>query len=171
MTNGIKSNIPANSKLNSMLSTNKKEAAPSDPEPETQVEEPKKEGRMFQHYSSAKSAMQMITEKGKKIKFVSYQFITDDEDIIEYLNTEIKGGLRDITKGKLMSLEEANPMVAIRRQHFIEFQEEQERQRVAEALGEERNMGETNEGKKSPLGAASTKQIVNASGSSSESSS
>lgn len=66
--------------------------------------------KKYQHYASSRVSTRMLTKTGREIKFVNYQFITDDKDLIEYLNGEIAMGLRAITKGELLTHAESNPM-------------------------------------------------------------
>ena len=66
--------------------------------------------KKYQHYASSRVSTRMLTKTGREIKFVNYQFITDDKDLIEYLNGEIDAGLKAITKGELLTHAESNPM-------------------------------------------------------------
>lgn len=47
-------------------------------------------------YKSVASSMQMITTGGKRILFVSNRHITADEDVINYLDKEIRNGCKDV---------------------------------------------------------------------------
>lgn len=93
---------------------------PPAPTPTEEVEPIK-----FQHYSCSRIAMNLITPQGGKIAFVKYAFITADEDLITFLDSEIKNGLREVTKGELLTAEEADPMAVLKKQHFAEFQQQQ----------------------------------------------
>lgn len=117
---------------------------------------------VYQHYSSSRVAIKLITDKGKKITFTDYQFITADQDIIDYLDTEIKSGMNVVTKGKAMTSEEADPMAALKRRHIAEYLETQETQAKADALGELRNMGSTEEGSKAKIKPMSTEGVATA---------
>jgi hypothetical protein len=75
----------------------------------------------YQHYKSARTAMCMTTYAGKKISFANYIFITADPDIIQYLDTEIDRGLNTVTKGELLTTDEADPMKILKAAHFQEF--------------------------------------------------
>jgi hypothetical protein len=102
------------------------------------------EGVKFQHYRSAKTSMRLISSKGTKITFVRHEFVTCDNDAIEYLNTEIDNGtIPGITKGELLSREEADPMAMLRKQMKAEAKAEMEAEAVARAKGVEKYMGET----------------------------
>lgn len=75
----------------------------------------------FQHYNSSVSSMRMITKNGTHIIFVLGQFITSNPECINYLNAEIDLGLPQVTKGELMTAEEADPMAALKRRHIAEY--------------------------------------------------
>lgn len=107
------------------------------------AESKKPEAPKYQHYASARVAMRLITDKGVPIIFTGYQFITQDEDVIEYLNTEIKKGLPGILKGELLSLEDKDPMAALKRKHIAEYEEEKVQEAIAAAKGETQDMGKT----------------------------
>ena len=125
----------------------------------------------YQHYQCATQSNKMLTTTGKKIEFVNFQFITCDPDCIEYLNDEINRGLRNVTKGKLMTREEANPMSALKAEWKKEWEAEQAEKRTKDALGVMPDMGSTakkgSSDTKQPLGAASTKHVANGASSSS----
>lgn len=125
---------------------------------------PKKEEpevQKFQHYKSARIAMRLLTKEGKKIIFTGYEFLTQDEDIITYLDYEIKNGLPGITKGKLMSMDEANPMEALKREHFKEFKAAQIKEASDKAAGIIRDMGNTKGKGDASINPASTEVVAN----------
>ncbi|PHQ81732.1 MAG: hypothetical protein COB66_01285 [Coxiella sp. (in: Bacteria)] len=70
--------------------------------------------RKFQHYHCARPSMKMITHKGTVIVFVAHKFITENEEIIAYLNSEIAAGCDVVTKGELLTELEADPMASLR---------------------------------------------------------
>ena len=103
----------------------------------------------YQHYTSARIAMRLVTKTGKRIIFTGYEYFTQDEDIMEYLDDEIKQGLPGITKGKLMSFAEKDPMEKLKREIIAEH-EEQKAQEAADAsrgitkdMGNSKKKGET----------------------------
>ena len=115
----------------------------------------------FQHYSSSLQSTKLITTTGKKICFVNFQFITSDQDHIDYLNDEITKGLKCISKGKLMTAEEANPMNALKKAFIKEYVEEQKQLAAKEAMGESKDMGNTATGAATQaVGALSSKQTT-----------
>ena len=59
----------------------------------------------YQHYKSSRISMRMITPTGGRITFTGYEFITRDKDIIDFLDEEISKGLREVTKGELLTKE------------------------------------------------------------------
>lgn len=120
---------------------------------------PKQAEKKFQHYGSGRSSTRVVTTTGRRIDFTNHQFITGDKDLIDFLNGEIDAGLHGITKGQLMTSEEANPMEALKASHFKEFQEMQAEALKRQALGIERDMGATKATSKMPLNPTSTKAV------------
>lgn len=112
----------------------------------------------YQHYKSSRTAMRLITVKGKKIIFSGYEFITQDEDIIEYLDYEIKQGLPGIVKGELLTVDEANPMEALRRKHVTEYLEQQKEKKADIAKGISKDMGSNAVNRLNPV---SSNQVAN----------
>lgn len=113
------------------------------------VEEPK-----FQHYSYSRVSTQLVTEKGKLIKFNNYEFITSDKECIDYLDEQIAGGLIGFAKGKLLTASEANPKERLKKEIIAEYLANQEK---LKAPG--RDFGKTEGAIKT--GAASTKHVAN----------
>lgn len=101
------------------------------------------EEQKFQHYSSSRSSMRMMTSAGKKISFIGYKLITADQEVIDYLDAEIKAGLGLVTKGELLTSKEADPMEALRRKHIEEYKKEQAQLVADAAAGKLRDMGST----------------------------
>lgn len=97
----------------------------------------------FQHYTSSRQSMQMITCLGRKIVFVGYSYMTCEQEIIDYLDDEIKKGLKVVTKGKLLTSKEADPMEALKTKHREEFLAEQAQELKDIALGKTKDMGNT----------------------------
>ena len=122
----------------------------------------KEDSKKYQHYNCARIAMNMVTEEGKKIRFVNHQYITADELEIAYLNDQIDRGLKVITKDKLMTLEEADPMAALKRKHIAEYLAKESAELVAESKGESRDMGNTES--KPAISPASSKAVVGGQG-------
>lgn len=160
--------------LSHILNQNQEQEAPQALTPENKAVvlttlATKPEEKKYQHYASSRISMRLITLKGKKITFTNHQFITDDKDIIEYLDTEISNGLNVITKGKLMTHSESDPMAILRKKHFEEFQKEQDELAKKAALGIQDDMGGAKTPEQIAAGAkpVSTSQVTNAAGSSS----
>lgn len=108
------------------------------------------EAQQFQHYKSSRNSTRMITSSGKKIAFCNFALYTQDEDIIDYLDHEIKQNkLLGITKGALMSVEDKDPMAALKSQHIAEYLETEAKKASDAKLGKTVNMGNTK-----PAGAA-----------------
>jgi len=118
--------------------------------------------RKFQHYAYAKAATQMITPLGKKFSFVSGTFITDDSEIMEYLDECIAAGMREITKGSLLTAKDADPMRAVKDAAIAEYKAELAEKVKNEALGNYPDMGTISTEGAAKLGAASTRQVINA---------
>lgn len=114
----------------------------------------------YQHYNCAKQATKMITTMGKVVAFTNFKFITKDQDIIDYLNEEIARGLTIITKGELLTHEEADPMSALKKRVIEEYLAKQ----AETAAAPLKNMGSTAGASK--VGAASSKTVPSAASSS-----
>lgn len=81
----------------------------------------KSEPKLFQHYTCARSSMKMITKTGIPIIFVAHKHITNNQKIISYLDSEIRLGLKVVTKGEAMTEEDADPMSRLRREIIAEY--------------------------------------------------
>lgn len=128
---------------------------------------PKVEEKKFQHYAYSKACTQMITEEGKKFSFVAGKLITDDKEIINYLDEQIRAGLNTITKGALLSAKESDPMRAVKAAAVADYIAEQKALNKNSALGIKENMGSTDTGKSKPFSPVSTTDLTNAGKSSS----
>ena len=95
----------------------------------------------YQHYTSARIAMRLVTKTGKRIIFTGYEYFTQDEDIMEYLDSEIKQGLPGITKGKLMSFAEKDPMEKLKREIIAEHEEKKAKEAADASRGIKKDMG------------------------------
>ena len=137
-----------------------------EPTPEP-VQEPVLEIK-FQHYECARQSTKLLTPTGRAIIFINHEFITSDEGLIEYLNNEIANGLRDVTKGALMTAAEADPMAALKAKWIEEGKKQAQQEAEQAALGVSADMGDTRKSKVDKLNAISTQGInQNAAGSSS----
>lgn len=83
---------------------------------------PKNSSPVFQHYTSAKPTMRMITKKGARITFIDHSFITADKECIRYLDLELTNPVLGITKGEAMTAEDADPMAALRAKIIAEHE-------------------------------------------------
>lgn len=101
------------------------------------------EEKKYQHYSCSMNAMKTITPTGKKIVFVRGELITDDKEVIEYLDDQISKGLKMFTKGALLTHEEADPMANLKKKFIEEYLADQEKKKQDAALGKLPNMGST----------------------------
>ena len=81
---------------------------------------------LYQQYTSSRVSTCLITPTGKRINFTNYQYYTKDPEIVRYLDREIEGGLKVITKGKKLTAEELNPEAAKKREIIEEFKASQE---------------------------------------------
>lgn len=109
----------------------------------------------FQHYASAKASMKMITPGGLLVIFTAHSFQTNNEAIIEYLDSEIAIGNNVVTKGELLTEEEASPIAALKAKHFAEFEAQQQA-----TLAAGRDMGKTTDVPKA-INPVSTDQVAN----------
>lgn len=91
--------------------------------------------KKFQHYTSSRQALRMITVTGKPIVFCNYRFITADQDVIDYLDHEIARGLNIVEKGELLDHDESDPMAILRRKILQEAIEKGEVQAVQSSTG------------------------------------
>ena len=114
--------------------------------------------KKFQHYAYARKSTQMLTETGKKFSFVNYKLVTIDQEIIDYLDAQIAAGMREVTKGELLTSKEADPMRAIKDAAVAEYKAEQAELAKNAALGISPDMGSTKP-KYQQSTAASTKTV------------
>ena len=82
-----------------------------------------KEEAIYSSYTSSRQAVKTITPAGKKIQFIDFKYITDDEDCIAYLDQCIKDKVPGITKGSNVASYSLDPMAGLRRKFFKEFKE------------------------------------------------
>jgi hypothetical protein len=127
---------------------------------------PKQETAKFQHYQSSRIAMRMITDKGKKIIFTKFEFLTQDEEIITYLDTQIAeakytGRNLGITKGKLLTYDDIDPMAVLKRKHIAEYLASEQQELADKATGKAgaKDMGKT--AGASAIKPTSTSQVAN----------
>ncbi len=123
-----------------------------------------KEDQKFQHYSSSRQSMRMITTTGRKVIFVNYRYITCEKEIMAYLDDEIEGGLNVITKGDLLTSKEADPMEALKTKHIAEYLLTQQEAAKDAAIGITKDMGTTKskEALANALSPVSSKGVTNA---------
>lgn len=114
----------------------------------------------YQHYTCSRTSMRMVTPTGGRISFAGYEYITRDPSHIEYLDAEIDLGLNCVTKGALLTVDEANPMEALKRKHIAEYISEKEKTAVNLARGIVSNMGNTKEAGTAQLNPAGTNAVA-----------
>ena len=95
----------------------------------------------FQHYTSSRQSMRMITEEGRKVTFVNYEYMTCEQAIIDYLDMEIGKGLKVITKGEMLTSKEADPMEALKTKHIKEYLAAEMKEAQDKAVGITKSMG------------------------------
>jgi hypothetical protein len=112
-------------------------------------------------YKSAAASMQMCSEAGARIIFVNHRFITDDPEVIDYLDKQVNKykvpGLF-IDKGEMFY--DANihdPIAALRNQLRKELMEEMQLRTKAASGNPNRDLGSYDQGKLVP---ASTTTIA-----------
>lgn len=106
-----------------------------DPDPDMSEPEPAEE-KEYNVYYCARPSMRMITPKGLEIRFTMGRLITDNKDVIKYLNKEIKSGNHFVTvnEDKLtMTSTDLDPMASLKRQHIKEYLAEQAAKAAANA--------------------------------------
>lgn len=92
----------------------------------------------FRVFKSSRSSTRLITDKGFRITFTAYQYITQNKDAIEYLEKCIAEGVPGISDAGTTTAEELNPENAARKKYFAEFLAMQE-----ELANPNRDMGAT----------------------------
>lgn len=124
------------------------------------TETPKAPEKVFQHYKSSKASTRLITKTGGKINFAGYEFITDNESFIAYLDAEIANGMRSITKGEALTSDQIDPMAAYRRKVIKEYEEEKELERVMEAKGISKDMGTSDQTRKTRINPMASRSVA-----------
>ena len=112
----------------------------------------------FQQYKSARPAVRLVTSAGLRLTFTNFQFLTQNSDAINYLDSEIAKGLQGITKGEVLTTSDLDPMQSMRKKVRAELLAELHEQASNEAAGKSRDMGETKN--KAQISPASTKQVI-----------
>ena len=106
------------------------------------------EEKEYNVYHCARDTMHMCTPKGRDIRFVDKRVVTDNKEVIKFLDSEIKAGNRFITVSKenpTVKSSDLNPMATIKKNIIREFLLEQ----AAEAeANKPRDMGTTPGGNK-----------------------
>ena len=75
----------------------------------------------YQTYRSTLTSHKMVTPGGKVLQVIGNQFVTNNEDDIAFLDAEIKAGFPYLTKGDVVTSEELDPMVALRKKIIAEY--------------------------------------------------
>lgn len=94
--------------------------------------------KLFHVFYSSKLSSNMITTTGRYIVFVNGRYVTNSEEEINYLKTEIALGnpFLSVVEGKeIMSAEDLDPMAALKKQHIAEYLEEQKTKAAAIRAG------------------------------------
>lgn len=98
----------------------------------------------FQQYKCPRVAMRLVTNTGVQVKFVNYELLTQDPEVIEYLDAEIKRrGLPGVTKGGSLTLDDINPEKAMERRLREKIEKEVAAQVEAGTFGKPRQFGKT----------------------------
>ena len=100
----------------------------------------------FHQYKSARPSIKTLTDSGIVIAFSGFKFVTDNQEVIDYLDGQIaKKGLPGITKvDELLTSANQDPMQIIRDRHFKEFKALEARRKSEAAIGEAQDMGNSN---------------------------
>jgi hypothetical protein len=120
------------------------------------VEKPKESRRV---YKSGMKSMQMITPKGHKILFVNGRYITDNADVIEYLDKEIAAGHPDVridSNEMYYDPQVHDPVAALRKK----FRDELLAEMAAVAGNPTRDMGQSVQGNLSPASTTSIQAVT-----------
>lgn len=124
-----------------------------DKKPETPPQEEE-----FQQYHSAKPSVRLITDNGFRITFTKFQYITQNQDAIDYLDAQIKLGIPGIIKGEIVTTTDLDPMAKLRKEIEEEVRAKLIKEAKDEALGIEKDMGETES--KAGMKVASSKTVA-----------
>lgn len=102
-----------------------------------------KEGeKMFQEYRSSRLAMRVVTNKGIQCIFNGNRFFTDDPEVIEYLDYEIKKApMLGVTKGEMVASSARDPNKAFMDEVKAKMREELRAELLAELDGNKRDFG------------------------------
>jgi hypothetical protein len=113
----------------------------------------------FQQYRCAKASTRLITTSGFRITFTNFQYLTQNAEAIDYLDSQIAcNGIQGITKGDVLTTSDLNPMEALRKTMEASIRKEIAAKAVADALGESKDMGYTDPLAK--LNAATSKNVA-----------
>lgn len=115
----------------------------------TTVENTENSANKYQAYSSSVPMMRMVTPTGRHIIFTDGSFITDNSELIQYLDGEIAAGLNVITKGEKVATPEKDPMAGLRERIIAEYF-------AAQSANAGKDFGDTES--KGKLGGATTSQ-------------
>ena len=106
----------------------------------------------FKEYKSARAATRLITDTGFRITFTKYTYLTQNEDAIKYLDEQIKLGVPGITYAGIKTSSDLDPMAAMRKKFYAEFEAEQKAKLADAAIGKLPNMGNYEQGNLNPVG-------------------
>ena len=112
----------------------------------------------FQQFKSARASTRMVTPLGLRISFTNFQFLTQNQDAIDYLDAEIAGGLQGITKGSILTTSDLDPMEALRKTVRAELLAEMKEEAANAVEGVSKDMGSTEA--KPAIKVASTKAVA-----------
>lgn len=73
-----------------------------------------KEKKIFNVYKSTLQSHKIIRSDGKVLAVVNFQFITDDEKDIEFLDAEIAAGFPYLSKPEQLTSDDLDPMAKLR---------------------------------------------------------
>ena len=82
--------------------------------------------KLYHKFRLVRPTGKMLTDKGLAIIFINYLCITDNPQIISYLNNEIEAGLGLVTAEGTVTSESLNPMEDMKKRHIAEYLKEQE---------------------------------------------
>ena len=88
--------------------------------------------KVFQIYTSSLENQKLITRTGRILIVRNYKYLTDEQDIIDFLDSEIKaGGFITMKKAGQTTEDDLDPIAALKKRAVQEYIEEQ---KVAEEL-------------------------------------
>lgn len=128
--------------------------------PTSQGAAAKEQEKTYQIFHGSRQSMRMNTPEGGTIVFVGGKFITDNEDFIAYLQSELAAKnpfLSQKEEEKSLTSEDLDPMAALKKKHITEYLAALKEEPVAS-----RDMGSTTADPKAGILSSSAAKVLSA---------